>query len=71
MWIRLLKSYTIDNGKKLPIGTIFNKLNYQARALIEQEIAEEYSGSRMNPVKAKTELFKPTKKTKKWQQQAQ
>lgn len=71
MYIRLLKSYTRESGKKLPIGQIMNVLPAKAKKFIEEGVAEEYSGSRMKPAKAKTELFKPKKNNKKWQQQDQ
>jgi hypothetical protein len=71
MRLRLLKSYTMNTGKKLPVGSVFGIIREVAKQLIAQEIAEPYN-DRMPPLKAKTEFFKPkTKRNKKWQQQEQ
>ncbi len=58
MWIRLLKSHIIHNGKKLPIGQNLQVTTEYGKPLIESGIAEEYNGNRK--IKMKTKLFKNT-----------
>jgi len=58
MWIRLLKSHTIFNGKKLPMGRVLRVTKEYGEPLIESKTAEVYSGS-LPPKKIKTDFFKP------------
>lgn len=58
MWIRLLKSYTMNTGKKLSVGRVLNVRRLQAEKLLKEKTAEEYTGN-FPPKKIKTEFFKP------------
>jgi len=55
--IRLLKSYTLNTGKKMPIGKIFRRERKEAKQMIENKIAEVYTGP-FPPKKMKTNFFK-------------
>jgi hypothetical protein len=57
MIVRLLKGYTLDTGKRLPIGKIFRRRRKEAEEMIEKNIAEEYKGT-FPPKKMKTNFFK-------------
>lgn len=63
-FIRLLKGYTLNTGKKLPIGQVFRRGRKEAEEMIKQGVAEAYNGP-IPPKKMKTNFFKP----KIWQQQ--
>lgn len=71
MIIRLLKSYTLNTGKKLPIGKIFRIERKHGEKLISEHTAEKYEGPILHEMKTKhkmkTNFFKPNDK---WQQQA-
>lgn len=56
--VRLLKSYTLNTGKKQPIGKIFRRERKEAKMMIENGIAELYEGP-FPPEKMKTSFFKP------------
>ena len=56
--IRLLKSYTLNTGKKMPIGKIFRRQRKEAQYMIENKIAEVYTGSHSPKKKMKTNFFK-------------
>lgn len=58
MWIRLLKSHTMNTGKKLSVGKVLNVKRLEAIKLIKDKTAEEYNG-KFPPRKVKTEFFKP------------
>lgn len=58
MRVRLLKSYTLNNGKKLCIGYVVPRRRIEATMMIENKIAEEYNGP-IPPKKIKTDFFKP------------
>lgn len=68
MWIRLLKSYTMNTGKKLNVGKVLNVRRAEGEKLIKDRTAESYDGV-FPPKKVKTDFFKP--KIQKWQQQEQ
>jgi hypothetical protein len=57
MWVELLASHTLFNGKVLPIGTKIN-LAYGVE-LIKEGKAREYNGPRPPVEKTKTDFFKP------------
>jgi hypothetical protein len=61
MWIRLLKSHTLFNGKKLPMGRVIQVTTEYAEPLIESKEAEQYTGPLPPIEKMKTELFNPKK----------
>lgn len=61
MWVRLLRSWTNEQGKKLPIARAINFTRDKARRLISEGIAEEYTEGKFPPDKIKTEFFKPKK----------
>lgn len=42
--IRLLKSYILKSGKKMPVGKIFPRGRQEAKMMIENNIAELYTG---------------------------
>ena len=44
MLVRLLKSYTLNTGKKLCVGYVFRRTDSEGRKMIENNIAEEYKG---------------------------
>lgn len=67
MWVRLLKSYVKENGKRLPVGKVVQFLNPKAEGLIRSGHAIEYTGP-MPPKKMKTDFFKPKNNETKWQQ---
>ena len=56
--VRFLKSYVTNAGKKLPMGQVCRRDRREAKILIEQGIAEVYSGP-FPPKKMKTNFFKP------------
>lgn len=56
--VRFLKSWTTDDGKKLPIGKVTRRGRKEAKELIEKNIAELYHGP-FPPKKMKTNFFKP------------
>lgn len=58
MQVRLLKSWTMNTGKKLPKGQVVNRMRKEAEQLIKSGIAEEYKEG-MPPKKIKTDFFKP------------
>jgi hypothetical protein len=60
MIIRLLKGYTLNTGKRMPIGKVFRRERKEAQMMIENNIAVEYSGP-FPPKKIKTDFFKPKK----------
>jgi len=43
--VRLLKSYTLNTGKKLPKGQVFRRRRLEASDMIKQGIAELYTGT--------------------------
>ena len=55
--IRLLRSYTLDTGKKMPMGYVFPRGWKEAKQMIENNIAELYTGP-FPPKKMKTNFFK-------------
>lgn len=60
MFVRLLKGYTLNTGKKMKIGKIFRRKRTEAKWMIEQNIAEEYKGPFGPDIKKmKTDFFKP------------
>lgn len=44
MIIRLLKSYVLNTGKRMPVGKVFRRERKEAHKMIEDKIAEEYKG---------------------------
>lgn len=58
MWIRLKKAYTMNTGKRLPIGKVFNVMKKEGEDLVNNGTAEKYTGP-FPPEKLKTEFFKP------------
>lgn len=58
MNVRLLKSYTLNTGKKLAVGQVVNRMRKEAETMVKDGIAEVYSGQ-LPPKKKKTNLFKP------------
>lgn len=58
MIVRLLKGYTLETGKRMPIGKIFRRRRKEAEEMIEKNIAEPYGGP-FPPKKMKTNFFKP------------
>lgn len=60
MRVRLLKSYTLNTGKKLAIGQVVPRRRIEAEQMINDGIAVSYEGS-FPPKKMKSELFKPKK----------
>lgn len=58
MMVRLLKSYVLNNGKKLPLGQVFRRRRIEAEEMIKNGVAEPYKGP-LPPKKMKTNLFKP------------
>jgi hypothetical protein len=56
MIIRLLKSYTLNTGKKCEIGKVFRRMPKEAKQMIEQGIAEAYVGP-FPPQKMKINLL--------------
>lgn len=71
MIVRLLKSYTLNTGRVMKVGKIFNRKRTEALQMIENKIAEEYKGPIHHELRAKhkmkTDFFKPKEQ---WQQQA-
>jgi hypothetical protein len=55
--VRLLKSYTLNTGKKIPRGQVFRRKRLEAEQMIKQGIAELYTGP-FPPQKMKTNFFK-------------
>lgn len=62
--IRLLKGYTLNTGKKLPVGQVFRRERKEAEQMIILGIAEVYQGP-FPPKKMKINLKDLTIK---WQQ---
>jgi len=58
MMVRLLKSWTMNTGKKLAKGQVTNRMRKEAEQLIKSGIAEEYKGG-FPPKQMKTDFFKP------------
>lgn len=58
MWIRLLKSHTMNTGKKLSVGKVLNVRHLEGEKLIKDKTAEAYDGV-FPPKKVKTDFFKP------------
>jgi hypothetical protein len=56
MMVRLLKSYVMRTGKKMPMGAVFNRRRKEAEKMIVDGIAMAYQGG-MPPKKMKTNLF--------------
>ena len=67
MTVRLLKSYVLRSGKKMPVGKVLpNRAPWEARKMIRDGIAEEYKGPRLigrmpRIHKMKTNFFNPKK----------
>lgn len=61
MIVQLLKAYTLNTGKKLPRGKVFNRMRKEAEMMIENKIAVKYEGT-FPPKKQKTDFFKPKNK---------
>lgn len=55
--VRFLKGWTTENGKKLPIGKVTRRRRQEAKILIENNIAELYTGP-FPPKKMRTNFFK-------------
>lgn len=58
MIVRILKSYELKSGKRLPIGKVTRRERKEAKQMIENKIAEPYAGP-FPPKKMKTNFFKP------------
>lgn len=58
MIVRLLKGYTLNTGKKMPIGKVFRRERKEAEIMIKNNIAERYEGP-YPPKKMKIDFFKP------------
>lgn len=56
--VRFLKSYITGAGNKLVVGQVCRRSRREAKELIQNGIAEVYSGP-IPPKKMKTNLFKP------------
>jgi hypothetical protein len=58
-WVKLLKSFTTNAGKKLPVGRITNVSRADYKKLMADKAAEDHDGSRPPTKKTKTDFFKP------------
>jgi hypothetical protein len=59
MRVRLLKSWTNQQGRKYPIGTVITFDRAFSKNMIEQGLAKEYNGEYPRVKKEKIEFFKP------------
>jgi hypothetical protein len=59
MRVRLRRSWTNEQGRKYPIGTVLNVFNSFGKQMIQDGIAYPYDGDYPRVKKEKTEFFKP------------
>lgn len=58
-WVKLLKSWHTNAGKKLTVGRITNVSRDDYKKLMADKAAEDYSDSLPPRKKTKTNFFKP------------
>jgi hypothetical protein len=58
-WVTLLKSYTNNAGKKIPVGHKVNVSRDDYKKLMADKAAVDYDGERPPKKKTKTDFFKP------------